>query len=175
MSKKYRLILSITAFVILFLCGLFIDKNIQNILGDFCIVSGLLMLILLSLVDQPFFSKDSNIFVNAITAFLALLTVKQDQRNDIYYLLWSLALYLIIASLVVMWKRNKALGDETKIIQLLSRINRNIGKPESLFSVFFVWGLFTEYGFNSVISIVLLVFWGLFTKVGEKRKKEKEK
>lgn len=162
MSKKYRLILSITAFVILFLCGLFIDKNIQNILGDFCIVSGLLMLILLSLVDQPFFSKDSNIFVNAITAFLALLTVKQDQRNDIYYLLWSLALYLIIASLVVMWKRNKTLDDEAKGIQLLSRINRNIGKPESLFSMFFVWGLFTEYGFNSVISIVLLVFWGLF-------------
>jgi hypothetical protein len=44
---------------------------------------------LLSLIDQPHFSKDTNIFVNAITASISLLLVIPDNRDLIFWLFVS--------------------------------------------------------------------------------------
>ena len=75
--------------IILLCVGAFFTHSLSFIVNDFWFASGLLLLILLSLVDQPFFSKDSNIFVNGITAALpqdngsppALLSIVVDRRK----------------------------------------------------------------------------------------------
>ena len=78
MSKKYRLSLMLLSLIILLCVGSYFTQGISFITTDFWFASGLLLLILLSLVDQPFFSKDSNIFVNGVTAALSLLLVAPD-------------------------------------------------------------------------------------------------
>ena len=101
MSKKYRLILMSLSLIILIIVGWFINGNLSFIINDFWFTAGLLLLILLSLIDQPFFSKDSNVFVNAITASLSLLLVPKDSRTMIFWCFLAIVLYLIVSSYIL--------------------------------------------------------------------------
>jgi len=111
--------------------------DLSKLLSQFWFSSGILLLILLSLIDQPHFSKDANIFVNAVTAAISLLLVDTNSRDWIFWLFVSFTGYLLITSYALFWIRNNPLNEERKIVQLLSRFNRIIGKPETIFSAFF--------------------------------------
>lgn len=163
MSKRYRLILLSITFVLLQIIGLSIERNFTDLLDSFWYTSGLVLLILLSLVDQPFFSKDSNIFVNAITAFISLLLVESENRDFIFYLFATTVFYLAISSYVLMVIRKESLSNENKLIQFTSRLNRIIGKPDVIFSSFFLWGAVTQYTIKSDEFNGLLLFWVAFT------------
>lgn len=162
MSKKYRLILMLISLSVLVVVGWFINKSFSFLINDFWFTSGLLLLILLSLVDQPFFSKDCNIFVNAVTASLSLLLVPQESRDVTFWCFFLIVLYLIISSYILMWLRNKELQEENRVIQFISRVNRQIGSPNVLFSAFFIWGAIRQYGINSNEFNALLWFWVIF-------------
>lgn len=162
MSKRYRLILMGLSLATLLGVGFCFNRNLYFIANDFWFSSGLLLLILLSLVDQPFFSKDSNIFVNAITAALSLLLVPEDERSIVFWGFSIFVAYLIVCSYILMWIRNRDLNQESIIVQVLTRINRQLGKPETIFSAFFLWGAVRQYGLNSNQFNALLWFWIIF-------------
>gem|GEM_PF-4266489 len=86
MSKNYRLSFLGISLIILVILGRFLTGNYNFLLDDFWFTSGLLLLILLSLIDQPHFSKDSNIFINAITAGISLLIVQKENRDFIFWI-----------------------------------------------------------------------------------------
>ncbi len=162
MSKKYRLFLMSLSLMVLVVVGWFINKNFHFLINDFWFTSGLLLLILLSLIDQPFFSKDCNIFVNAVTASLSLLLVPRDDRGIMYWCFLFIVLYLIVSSYILMWFRNRELYKENRTIQFISRINRQLGSPDTLFSAFFLWGAVRQYGISSTEFNALLWFWIIF-------------
>lgn len=163
MSRKYRLVLMAISIVALCFVGWFIRGDFSFLTKDFWFTSGLLLLVLLSLVDQPFFSKDSDIFVNAVPAALSLLLVSTDDRDAIFWVFFGVTLYLIASSYVLMLIRKRSLGEESSIIQFLSRFNRQIGKPNVLFSAFFLWGGIRQFTMNSTEFNALLWFWIVFT------------
>lgn len=163
MSKKYRFILFLLSFIILITIGINIKGNLIFLLQEFWFSSGLLLLILLSLIDQPHFSKDSNIIVNAITASISLLLVPQANRDFIFCLFVGFVLYLLLTSYCLVWIRNNPLNEEKTIVQFLSRVNRQIGKPETIFSAFFLWGAVKQYSISSNEFNMLLLYWIIFT------------
>lgn len=162
MSKTYRLLFLGISFVILIILGYSLTDNFDFLLDHFWFTSGLLLLILLSLIDQPHFSKDSNIFVNAITAGISLLIVDEDNRDFIFWVFLSIIIYLTVSSYVLLWLRQKSLGLENKLVRLISRLNREIGKPETLFSSFFIWGVYKQFGTGNNQFNGLLLFWAIF-------------
>lgn len=162
MSKRYRLSLMVLSLITLIGVGAHFTGGFHFVVNDFWFTSGLLLLILLSLVDQPFFSKDCNIFVNAVTAALSLLLVPSGERTAIYWVFLSTIVYLIISSYVLMWLRSRELHQENKVIQFFTRINRDLGKPETIFSAFFLWGAVRQYGLDSGQFNALLWFWVVF-------------
>ncbi len=162
MSKKYRLLLMGISLIVLCGVGWFINRSFSFLISDFWFTAGLLLLVLLSLVDQPFFSKDSNIFVNAATAMLSLLLIPATERTSVFWCFLGIVIYLIISSYVLMWVRNRELSEENAIIQAASRLNRQIGKPETLFSAFFLWGAARQYTISSGEFNALLWFWVIF-------------
>ncbi len=162
MNKRTRLIFLGLSLIILIGVGRFVTGNFQFLLNDFWFTSGFLMLILLSLIDQPHFSKDSNIFINAVTAGISLLLVPEINRNWIFYIFLGLTLFLIISSYILMWLRRKPLHNENKFIQFLSRICHEIGKPQTLFSTFFLWGAINKFGVSSDGFNALLLYWAIF-------------
>lgn len=162
MTKSYRLTLIALSTLILLIVGYSLTKSFGFILNDFWFTSGLLLLILLSLIDQPHFSKDSNIFVNAVTAAISLLLVKENNRDVIFWVFFSATIYLLLSSYILLWVRHKQLIEENKLIRLTSRFNREVGKPEALFSAFFLWGAFKQFGGGTSEFNALLLFWVAF-------------
>lgn len=162
MSKKYRLWLFIISIFLLLVISIYINKSILLPVSQFWFSSGILLLILLSLIDQPHFSKDANIFVNAITASISLLLVAPIDQDWIFWLFVLFVGYLVISSYTLFWIRNNPLNEESKIVQLFSRLNRIVGKPETLFSSFFLWGAIKQFGLQSNGIIPLFWYWLIF-------------
>lgn len=163
MGRKYRILLLSISFLILILVGYKVEGNFYTLLQSFWFTSGFLLLILLSLVDQPFFSKDSNIFVNAITAGISLLVIPSEKRDVIFYFFLAVVVYLCISSYALMIIRKNSLKNESKGLQFFSRLNRIVGKPDVLFSAFFLWGAITQYASSAENLNSLLLFWVVFT------------
>lgn len=159
MNKSHRLVLFAIELVALIIISQICTENCINAFSDLWFSSGLLMLILLSLIDQPFFSKDANIFVNAVTAFLALLIVEQNSRDWIFWTFFGIVIYLLLSSYILMWLRKNPLNKENKFIQFLSRFNRFIGKPQVLFSAFFIWGAILKFGISTRDSAPIFWYW----------------
>jgi len=162
MEKRTRLIFLGLSLVVLIGVGRYVTHGFDFIIKDFWFTSGFLLLILLSLIDQPHFSKDSNVFVNAVTAAISLLLVDQDKRDWVFTLFLSISLYLIISSYILMWVRNNTLLNEKKVIQFFSKINREIGRPQTLFSAFFLWGAALQFGVSGIGFNALLLYWVIF-------------
>jgi len=162
MNKKIRLIFLGLSLLLLVGVGRYVTENFGFLLNDFWFTSGFLLLILLSLIDQPHFSKDSNVFINAVTAGISLLLVNEESRNWIFWIFFGLTLYLAISSYILMWLRNQPLPSENKWVQFFSRINREIGKPQTIFSAFFLWGAINKFGVNSNGFNALLLYWVIF-------------
>src|SRR5947207_2797504 len=81
------------------------------------------ILVMLSLVDQPHFSKDGNIFVNGSTALVSLFTIPEPQRTGLWWIFCIWSIYLILMSFILMAIRSRELFLETRFIQFLSRFN----------------------------------------------------
>jgi hypothetical protein len=60
--------------------------------------------------------------------------------------------------------RTRELLLETKVVQFFSRVNRAIGRPESVFSAFFLLGIFLQFSYpkDGVTINALLLFWAIF-------------
>ncbi|ADR23412.1 hypothetical protein MATR_27380 [Marivirga tractuosa] len=162
MNKRTRLIFLGLSLILLIGVGRFVTNDFNFLLNDFWFTSGFLLLILLSLIDQPHFSKDSSIFINAVTAGISLLLIPEENRNWVFWLFLGITLYLAISSYVLMWLRNNPLPQENKWIQFFSRVNREIGKPQTLFSAFFLWGALNQFGLGSEGFNALLLYWVIF-------------
>lgn len=164
MNRPARLSLLILGIAIFLLIGRLATGGFAFAVSDFWFIAGILMLLLLSLVDQPHFSKDANVFVNAATAWVSLFIVDETQRNGLWWLFASWAVYLLVSSALLMLVRNQPLTQEGKKTQFFSRLNRAIGRPEAIFSAFFLWGVFIQFSYPSdTLSInTLLLFWAVF-------------
>src|SRR4051794_9599979 len=112
MSRRNRLVILLLSLGTLVCTASILGINPRELLDQFWFTAGLLLLILLALVDQPFFSKDANIFVNGATAWVSLLIVKPADRDWPWWLFFGWSTYLIVASYCLMWFRSKELRDE---------------------------------------------------------------
>ena len=162
MNKRTRLIFLGLSLTLLIGVGRIVTSSFDFLLNDFWFTSGFLLLILLSLIDQPHFSKDSSIFINAVTAGISLLLISQKNRNWVFWLFLGVTVYLVTSSYILMWLRNNPLQKENKLIQFFSRINREVGKPQTLFSAFFLWGALNQFGIGSNGFNALLLYWVVF-------------
>ena len=164
MKISYRLTMMFISLAIILVIGRWNIGSFEFITGQFWFISGALLLIMLSLVDQPHFSKDANVFVNGATALVSLLTVAESQRFGLWWIFCGWAIYLIAASFTLMAIRSRELFLETKTVQFFSRLNRAIGRPESIFSAFFLGGIFLQFSYpkDGVVINSLLLFWAAF-------------
>ncbi len=71
-------------------------------------------------------------------------------------------IYLAVSSYALMWIRKSKLSEERAIVQFVSRLNRQLGKPEVIFSAFFLWGGIKQFGTNSTGFNALLWYWIVF-------------
>src|SRR3989338_7117675 len=109
MKLSYRLTMMFVSLGIILTVGWFSMRNFEFATGQFWFISGALLLVMLSLVDQPHFSKDANVFVNGATALVSLFVIVESQRFGIWWIFFSRAIYLIAASFTLMALRSREL------------------------------------------------------------------
>jgi hypothetical protein len=162
MRQRGRLIFLALCLVTLIVIGRITTGSVSFLLGDFWFTSGLLLLILLSVVDQPFFSKDANVFMNGVAGMISLLPVPKADRSFLWWVFLFWSTYLVLSSYSIMLLRSKKLELEGPVLKVLSRINREIGRPEAIFSAYFLWGAFTQFASNASAYRALFLFWVVF-------------
>ena len=132
MTQRYRLVFLLLSFSVLLAVGYSLTGSIDFFFADFWFAAGLLLLVLLSIVDQPHFSKDANVFVNGVAGLVSLLTVLPVNRDWLWHVFFVWCIYLVVTSYILMLIRSRELPTESKVIQLFSRLNRELGRPEAL-------------------------------------------
>jgi len=162
MSYKYRLFLLLLSISLLLIIGRIITGSFDFVLSDIWFTSGIFLVILISLIDQPHFSNYGNLFLNSIIAATTLLLFQKEERTPFWIAMLVFVLYLNISSYIFMWLRKSKLENEHKIIVFLSKINRELGKPTVLFSIFFIWGVIEIFGYNTTKANILYFFWSAF-------------
>jgi len=79
MPLRQRLAFIGLSLLTLLLVGRWATGSFAFVTSDFWFSAGLLMLVLLSNVDQPHFSRDANIFVNGLAGLISLLSEGEQQ------------------------------------------------------------------------------------------------
>ena len=161
MKLRYRLIFLTLFLLSLIAIGRFVTGDFLFVLEDFWFAAGLLLLVLISLIDQPFFSTDANIFMNGASG-LSLILVEPNNRDMwwVLFLIWSI--WLLVSSYILLWITAYNPIMDSPIRRLLSRINRELGKPEVMFSAYFIWGAINQFGYRSKEIQPLFIFWSVF-------------
>jgi hypothetical protein len=119
MTRKGRLVFLGLSLIVLILIGYFSTGGFAFLLQQFWFTAGLFLLVLLSLVDQPHFSKDANIFQNGVSAWISLLLVPGESRSIVWWAFLGWSTYLITSSYLLMWIRSRELSNENPSIQLI--------------------------------------------------------
>lgn len=162
MNRRTRLIFLALSFIALLAVGRGVTHSFEFAITQFWFTSGLFLLILLSLIDQPNFSKDANIFINSVTAWMSLILIIPVNRDWVWWTFFSFTTYLIVSSYILIWIRKQDLKDEHFLVSFFARTNREIGRPEAIFSTFFIWGAIRQFGINTMEFDALLSYWIVF-------------
>lgn len=68
----------------------------------------------------------------------------------------------MVSSFVAMAINSAKHGKSNSAITIISRINREIGRPEAIFSAYFIWGAIRQFGLDSPKIEPLFGFWVVF-------------
>ena len=161
MKLRNRLIFLVLFLIALLVIGRGISGDFKFITDDFWFAAGLLLLVLISLIDQPFFSTDGNIFMNGTSAF-SLILVQNSSRDFWWYFFLGWCIWLMTTSFLIMAVNSLSQWKTHPSISILSKINREIGRPEAIFSAYFIWGAVRQFGLGSPKIEPLFAFWVLF-------------
>src|SRR5713101_179963 len=101
MRLSYRLTLMLISMGIIISVGRLATGAFTFAGAQFWFISGALLLILLSLVDQPHFSRDANVFVNGAAALVSLLSVPDAERSNLWWIFAAWSVYLIVCSWIL--------------------------------------------------------------------------
>ena len=129
--------------------------------------NALLLIVLGSALLEYKFTKPVDATINSLAALITLLTVFGKVPAMYWWLIVSYCAIVFILSLVcisvsvgeninLFWKR---------VANVTFRISTRIGQARLLFSIVFLFTLFSFYSFKSRELRNLLLFWGLFISI----------
>jgi hypothetical protein len=162
LSPRERAVFFGLSLTILLAIGRLTTGGYVFITEHFWFTSGLLLLVLLAVVDQPHFSKDANVFVNGVTGLAALLAVTADGRDWLWWAFFVWSWGLVLGSYALILTRSARLKFEPPVVRAAARIVRYIGRPQAIFSAFFLWGVFRQFTPQSASYKALLLYWSVF-------------
>jgi uncharacterized protein len=161
MNIKVRIFFLLAYFICLTVLGFELTGSLEFMTGSFWFTSGFLLLLLLSFIDQPFFSKDANVFVNGVTGLVSLQVVPASNRGEMWLLFLAICLFLMVSSAILMLLRQKERMREPRWMLPLSKFIQIIGRPDCLFSAFLLWGVADAFGVQATRSATLFLFWAV--------------
>ncbi|MEH6544587.1 MAG: DUF87 domain-containing protein [Porticoccaceae bacterium] len=129
--------------------------------------NALLLVVLGSAVLEHFFTKPADSMINSLMAGITLIGVYSVSQSSIWWLIFTYcAVVFAISALCVSTSGARNGGEAVTAIN--SRLYRPavvLGKARLIYSIVFLFGIYSFYSVQSQHAVVLIVFWGVFMAI----------
>ncbi len=129
--------------------------------------NALLLVVLGSAVLETYFTKPADSMINSLMAGMTLVGVYSISPKMGWWFVFGYCLIVFFSSLIcVATSGNRAVGTFAHSIN--SKFYRpavELGKARIIFSLVFLFGLYSFYSIQSTHTVALVLFWGMFLAI----------
>tara|TARA_R110001592_G_scaffold238577_1_gene498354 strand:+ start:1295 stop:3400 length:2106 start_codon:yes stop_codon:yes gene_type:complete len=129
--------------------------------------NALLLIVLGSAILEHFFTKPADSMINSLMAGITMFGVYHVSPALAWWVVFSYCLFVFLISTVcVATSGGRVSGDIASVVN--SRLYRPaivLGRSRLIFSIVFLFGVYSFYSIQSEISVYLIVFWGVFMAI----------
>ena len=129
--------------------------------------NALLLIVLGSAVLEHFFTKPADSMINSLMAGITMFGVYHTSPALAWWVVFSYCFIVFIISTICVATAGRQMTGSLGFI-INSRLYKPaivLGKARVIFSVVFLFGLYSFYTIQSEIAVVLIVFWGVFMAI----------
>lgn len=150
----------VTAIIQYYFWGTFLPSNENK---DLWFYSGIFMLIFSILFIEPYYTSPKNVITNAIPLLLVLFAIKESFANTGFWWTGVIALItLIAASIGALSLDDASLSPDNWKNRVSTALKSGVvllGQGKILYSVVFLYFLFTYYSIQDFYTLLLFVLW----------------
>ncbi|MCH8497825.1 MAG: DUF87 domain-containing protein [Marinobacter sp.] len=129
--------------------------------------NALLLIVLGSAILEHFFTKPADSMINSLMAGITMLGVYHVSPVLAWWVVFSYCLFVfLISAICVATSGGRVSGEFTSVVN--SRLYKPaivLGRSRLIFSVVFLFGIYSFYSIQSELAVYLIVFWGVFMAI----------
>lgn len=129
--------------------------------------NALLLIVLGSAILEHFFTKPADSMINSLMAGITMFGVYHVSPPLAWWVVFSYCLVVFLISTVcVATSGGRLSGDIASVVN--SRLYRPaivLGRSRLIFSIVFLFGVYSFYSIKSELAVYLIVFWGVFMAI----------
>lgn len=129
--------------------------------------NALLLIVLGSAILEHFFTKPADSMINSLMAGITMFGVYHVSPPLAWWAVFSYCLVVFLISTVcVATSGGRISSDITSVVN--SRLYRPaivLGRSRLIFSIVFLFGVYSFYSIQSELAVYLIVFWGVFMAI----------
>ena len=129
--------------------------------------NALLLIVLGSAILEHFFTKPADSMINSLMAGITMFGVYHVSPALAWWVVFSYCLFVfVISTICVATSGGRVSGDIASVVN--SRLYRPaivLGRSRLIFSIVFLFGVYSFYSIQSELAVYLIVFWGVFIAI----------
>lgn len=129
--------------------------------------NALLLIVLGSAILEHFFTKPADSMINSLMAGITMLGVYHVSPTLAWWVVFSYCVFVFFISTVcVATSGRRGSGDTVSVVN--SRLYKPaivLGRSRLIFSIVFLFGIYSFYSIQSELAVYLIVFWGVFMAI----------
>jgi len=164
-----RVAIMLVATVVAFVLAWFITGSLVPSKPTETIIfqQGLLLIVLGSSIIEDKFTKPADSVVNSLMGMITLIPVYQVSSPVAWWVVFGYCLVVFIMAVACTFVSGDSVnsGWRAKVSSISYRPAVRLGAARILFSILFLFAVFSFLGIQSIESAVLVVFWGVFVVI----------
>jgi hypothetical protein len=129
--------------------------------------NAMLLIVLGSAILEHFFTKPADSMINSLMAGITMFGVYHASPALAWWVVFSYCLFVfLISTICVATSGGRVSGDIASVVN--NRLYRPaivLGRSRLIFSIVFLFGVYSFYSIQSEIAVYLIVFWGVFMAI----------
>ncbi|WP_081617389.1 ATP-binding protein [Thioalkalivibrio sp. ALMg11] len=129
--------------------------------------NALLLIVLGSAILEHFFTKPADSMINSLMAGITMFGVYHVSPTPAWWVVFSYCLFVfLISTICVATSGGRGAGDTASVVN--SRLYKPaivLGRSRLIFSIVFLFGIYSFYSIQSQLAVYLIVFWGVFMAI----------
>jgi len=136
------------------------DNNMQGLIFQ----GSALLIVFGSLILEDKFTKPADAVINSVAVIISLIPVHTSSQDSLWNIIFFYSLFVGLCGIVNLTLiTNKVVSDtRSRITKMTYQLSVVFGKAEIIFSMVFLYAVFSFYGLQSEQTALLIIFWGFY-------------